>query len=759
VNADQVVEQLLDDPNFAACVTAYRLLPAREADYRNFPPSIDPRLVNSLRQRGIHRLFSHQAEAIDHALAGHNVAVVTPTASGKTLCYNVPVVTSIVRDPSARALYLFPTKALSQDQLAELHSLVEALEIDLKAFTYDGDTPAEARRAVRQAGHIVVTNPDMLHTGILPHHTRWVRLFENLKFVVIDELHTYRGVFGSHVANVIRRLKRICEFYGADPQFICCSATIANPGDLAADLIEQDVKLVDRNGAPAGPKHVILYNPPVVDRSLGIRKSSILASRSIAGNFVGNGIQTIVFGRSRTTVEILLTYLRADAPVGHARDSIRGYRGGYLPEERRSIERGLRDGSVRAVVSTNALELGIDIGGLDACVLTGYPGTIASAWQQIGRAGRTAASSVAVMVGSSSPMDQYVITHSEFIFEKSPETALINANNLHILMSQIKCASFELPFRDSEQFGQADSTQSFLAYLSESGLLHHVDGSWHWMSDSFPAEEISLRSAMSDNVVIVDQELPARVIGEIDRTSAPVMVHEEAIYLHGGVQYQVEKLDLEEKKAFVRRVDVDYYTDAELAVRVAVLEVMSSEGRGRAHGEVAVTYLPTIFKKIKFDTHENIGWGRIHLPEDTMHTRAYWLWFSRSIADNLPSAELETGLSGLAAVLGNLAPLYLMCDPRDLRVFSELRAPFTEAPTIFLYDSIPGGIGFSSRLYEMHDTLLRGAAELVVTCPCDFGCPSCVGPRYEGGPSAKLLTLRMVDVLMTQRPQVKTALP
>ena len=458
-------------------------------------------------------------------------------------------------------------------------------------------------------------------------------------------------------------------------------------------------------------------------------------------------------------MEILLTYLRADAVSGHARESIRGYRGGYLPEERRAIERGLRDGTVRAVVSTNALELGIDIGGLDACVLTGYPGTIASAWQQIGRAGRTAASSVAVMVGSSSPLDQYVITHEDFIFERSPETALINANNLHILMSQIKCAAFELPFRDDEQFGHADSTQSFLEYLSEAGLLHHVDGNWHWMSDSFPAEEISLRSAMSDNVVIVEQDLPARVIGEIDRTSAPVMVHEEAIYLHGGVQYQVEKLDLEEKKAFVRRVDVDYYTDAELAVRVAVLETMGTEDRGRAHGEVAVTYLPTIFKKIKFDTHENVGWGRIHLTEDTMHTRAYWLWFVPSMTDNLPSAELETGLSGLAAVLGNLAPLYLMCDPRDLRVFAEVRAPFTQAPTIFLYDSIPGGIGFSTRLYEMHDTLLKGAGELIVTCPCQAGCPSCVGPHYEGGLSAKLLTLRMIDLLMHHNAPLASSMP
>jgi DEAD/DEAH box helicase domain-containing protein len=758
MNADQIVQQLMDDPDFASCVTAYRELPARPGEYEDFPVGLDERLAVALRARGIHRLYAHQAEAIALALDGKNVCIVTPTASGKTLCYNIPVISSIMADPNARALYLFPTKALAQDQLAELHSLVDTLDVDLKTFTYDGDTPADARRAVRQAGHIVVTNPDMLHTAIMPHHTRWVRLFENLRYVVIDELHSYRGVFGSNVANVIRRLRRICRFYGSDPQFICCSATIANPAELASHLIEAPIELVDRNGAPSGPKHVILYNPPVVDSRLGIRRSSILASRRIAGQFVRNGVQTIVFGRSRSTVELLLTYLRADSPLAQ-RDSIRGYRGGYLPHERRAIERGLRDGSVRAVVSTNALELGIDIGGLEASVLTGYPGTIASAWQQVGRAGRTAASSVAVVVASSSPLDQYVITHPEYVFEASPESGLINADNLHILLSQIKCAAFELPFKDDEVFGRSEMTSSFLQYLSEAGLVHHAGDSWHWMSDSFPAEEVSLRSASTDNVVIIDQQLPPQVIGEMDRTSAPVMIHEEAIYLHGGVQYQVERLDLEEKKAYVRKVDVDYYTDAELAVRIGVMEVEGQDERNRAHGEIAVTYLPTIFKKIKFDTHENVGWGKIHLTEDTMHTRSYWLWLPRAVTDMLPSAEVETGLTSLGHVLANLAPLYLMCDPRDIRMSAQIKAPFTEAATIFLYDAIPGGVGFSQRLYEMQDTLLRGAGELVSGCPCTHGCPSCVGPQFEGGPSAKLQALRMIDILLTAKTAPLQATP
>lgn len=751
MNAEQVVQQLMNDPDFAACVTEYREIPARVGEYAEFPPALDSKLVASLQKRGVNRLYSHQAEAIGHSLDGKNVCVVTPTASGKTYCYNVPVISAILENPDARALYLFPTKALAQDQLAELHALIDSLDADIKTFTYDGDTPADARRAVRQAGHIVVTNPDMLHTAILPHHTRWVRLFENLKYVVIDELHTYRGVFGSNVANVIRRLQRICRFYGSDPLFICCSATIANPAELAHELIGAPIELVNRNGAPSGPKHVILYNPPVIDRRLGIRRGSILASRHIAHQFIGSGVQTIVFGRSRTTVEVLLTYLKSDSPPSR-RDAIRGYRGGYLPHERRAIERGLRDGSVQAVVSTNALELGIDIGGLEASVLTGYPGTIASAWQQVGRAGRTSASSVAVVVAASSALDQYVITHPQYMFDASPESGLINAENLQIFLSHIKCAAFELPFKDGDAFGSGGSTDSFLAYLAEAGLVHHAGGAWHWMSDSFPAEEISLRSASTDNVVIIDRDQPNRVIGEIDRTSAPVMVHEEAIYLHGGVQYQVEVLDLDEKKAYVRKVDVDHYTDAELAVRIGVMDIEARDERNRAHGEIALTYLPTIFKKIKFDTHENVGWGKIHLAEDTMHTRAYWLWLARSTTDMLPSAEVQTGLVGLGNVLVNLAPLYLMCDPRDVGMSAQIKAPLTEAPTIFLYDSIPGGVGFSRRLYEMHDTLLRGAGELVSGCPCISGCPSCVGPQFGEGPNAKFQVLRMVDILMTQKP-------
>jgi len=720
-------------------------VPGGPGRFQPFPSSIDPRLAGALQSRGIEQLYSHQAQGIEAALRGDNTVVVTPTASGKTLCYNIPVLQSILVDPEARALYLFPTKALSQDQLAELHGLVDALALDIKTFTYDGDTPQTARRAIRSAGHIVVTNPDMLHAGVLPHHTRWVRLFENLRYVVIDELHTYRGIFGSHVANVIRRLKRIAAFYGSDPIFICCSATIANPAELAARIIGDDVTLIDDNGAPSGRKHIILYNPPVVNRQLGLRSSSRTVACGLAADLVRNGVQTILFARTRTAVEIMLGYLR-DA-VGHQhRSAVRGYRGGYLPLERRNIERGLRDGQVRAVVCTNALELGIDIGALDASVLTGFPGAIASARQQMGRAGRRAGTSVAVLVASSSPLDQFLVQHPEYLFDRSPEMGLVDPDNLIILVGHVKCAAFELPFQDGEQFG-IDATDEILAFLEKNEVVQRVDGVWHWMSDSFPAQEISLRSVAAENVVIIDQGPPARVVGEIDRVSAPTMVHEEAIYIHEGQQYQVERLDLDEKKAFIRAVDVDYYTDAELAVRVKVLEAFRQESE-RYYGEVEVTYLPTIFKKIKLHTHENVGWGKIHLAEDVFHTTSYWIALNEEITGAVSRSALETGLVGLAHILGNVAPVFLMCDPADIAVWPEIKSPSTNFPTIFMYDRVPGGVGFSERLFQLHRRLLADSGKLVAGCGCEFGCPSCIGPREDTQVNAKLAVLHLIGALL-----------
>jgi DEAD/DEAH box helicase domain-containing protein len=748
MNLSQVLTQMQATPDLRDHVTAWKITSPQPGSFADFPANVDPRVIRVLRERGIERLFSHQAQAIETVLRGENVVVVTPTASGKTLCYNVPVLSSLLEDPQSRALYLFPTKALSQDQLDEFHGLVTALGVDIKTYTYDGDTPVNARKAVRAAGHVVITNPDMLHTGILPHHTKWVKLFENLKYVVIDEVHQYRGVFGSHLANVIRRLKRICAWYGTKPIFIMSSATIANPQELARKLTEEEVRLVDNDGSPKGEKHLIFYNPPVVNKELGIRRSSIHESRALARNFLLNDIQTIIFARARKTVEILLSYLREDLKSRRQGEKrVRGYRGGYLPKERREIERGLREGDVRGVVATNALELGIDIGALDACVITGYPGTITSTWQQAGRAGRRADVSCAVLVGSSAPLDQYIITHPEYFFSRPPEHALVNPNNLLILLSHIKCAAFELPFREGERYGD-QSIDQILLFLEEQGILHKSGDTYHWSADTYPAEEISLRTAARDNFVIVDTtSAEPRVIGEVDSFSAPTMVHEDAIYIHQGEQYQVDSLDWEGKKAYITHVDVDYYTQASLAVEVRVLDQFEGqrlERCNKAHGEILVSALATIYKKIKMWSHENVGWGDVRLPEQEMQTTAYWLSFPESATFSFRASDLETALVGLSNVLANIAPLFLMCDPGDVGVKPEVRSPHTGEATIFLYDRVPAGIGFAEKLYRLHDQLLDAAEQLVKDCSCATGCPSCVGPEDEIGAQGKRNVLRLL---------------
>lgn len=753
MNLRQMLDYIKTSEKMMRNITSWVEQPAREAVYDDFPDFIDARIREALEKRGVSRLYSHQASAIRVINAGENVVVVTPTASGKTMCYNIPVLNAILKDEESRALLLFPTKALSQDQTSELHELIMEAGVDVKTYTYDGDTPQSARKAIRQAGHIVVTNPDMLHSGILPHHTKWTKLFENLKFIVIDEVHHYRGVFGSHLTNIIRRLRRICDFYGSKPQFICCSATIANPRELASRITESEVTLIDNNGAPSCEKNIIFYNPPLVNRELGIRRSSMLEAEAIARALIKNGIQTILFTRSRLNVEVLVTYLKGmfhGSREGEKR--VRGYRGGYLPNLRREIEKGLRDGSITGVVSTNALELGIDIGALEACITCGYPGSIASTWQQAGRAGRRSGVSAAFLVASSSPLDQYIINNPDYFFGKSPENGLINPDNLFILYSHMKCAAFELPFEDGEKFG-VETTSEILSFMEEAKLLRHVGNRWHWMSDVFPADEVSLRSASNENFIIIDISDPRRqVIGETDRFSAPMLLHEEAIYMHEGVQYQVEKLDFDDKKAYVRRVDVDYYTDANLAVDLKVLDVFVEECERPVHrssGEVSVSSLVTMFKKIKLHTHENIGSGPVNLPELEMHTTAYWVSMPEEISDT-SQTDLQNGLLGISNVLANVAPIYLMCDPMDIRVVHQIRSTFTQRPTVYIYDSYPGGVGFSNKLYELHDELYKTALELVGRCGCESGCPSCVGPlnEFTGTGNPKELAVKLLQMII-----------
>jgi DEAD/DEAH box helicase domain-containing protein len=762
-------------------VTAVRRLPAVPAHLVPFPEALDARLGQALESRGIAQLFAHQAESIDHALAGRHVVVITPTASGKTLCYNAPVLHSILQDPSSRALYLFPTKALAQDQLAELQGLCEMLAATaaepIGVFTYDGDTPQDARRTIRSRAHLVLSNPDMLHSGILPHHPRWAKLFENLRYVVIDELHAYRGVFGSHVCNVLRRLRRICRHYGSSPVFLCSSATIANPRELAERLTEQPFELVDRSGAPRGEKFFVFVNPPVVNHQLGIRRSYLSETRRVAAEFLKRNLQLIVFAQSRLATEILTTYLKDDfdgVPGGPER--VRGYRGGYLPNRRREIEKGLRDGHVRAVVSTNALELGIDIGALDVSVMAGYPGTVAATWQRAGRAGRRTRSSAAVLVATSAPLDQFIVRNPSYFFDASPERALIDPDNLHILVDHIKCAAFELPFTQRDRFGRHD-LQEVLSILAEQGLLHRAsagpsaggedESQWTWTSESYPADAVSLRSVSSDNFVVVDTTSEPCVIGETDFTSGPSTLHPRAIYIVEGRLFQVEKLDFEGRKAFVRAIDCDYYTDAITYTRVTILDTFENAAVGPSHGEVHVVSRVVGFKKIKFYTNENVGSGELDLPEQQMHTTSYWLTLPASLMALLPYApdDRRDGVVGLAFAIRQIAQLLLMCDRHDIgisidtveQVSLAVAAEAGSAPALdgntrlFIYDNYPGGIGFSQPLHRMHRELLEGTRRLIAECGCENGCPGCVGPIGNTGPLAKTAALGILDLLLRDR--------
>jgi DEAD/DEAH box helicase domain-containing protein len=733
--------------DFQGDITLDHVIPEAAPRFVPLPTGLRPELVAALARRGVERLYSHQAEAYDAIRQGRHLVVVTPTASGKTLCYNLPVLQRLLEKPERRALYLYPTKALAQDQLAELSALKHGLPIELRVDTYDGDTPPGRRTAIRDGGHVVMTNPDMLHSGLLPHHTRWRRLFSSLDFVVVDELHTYRGLFGSQVANVIRRLKRICAFYGSRPQFICASATIANPLQLAQRLLEEeDVALVDRSGAPRGERRLVFYNPPLVNREMGVRRSSMLEARRIAAPWIHSGVQTIVFCRSRLQVEVMLSYLRQDlAPRLDAHQRVRGYRAGYLPLHRREIEAGLRSGEITGVVSTNALELGIDIGSLQAAVLVGYPGTIASTWQQLGRAGRRSGS-VGVFVASSSPLDQFIVRHPEYFLSADPEEGLIDPDNLLLLAGHLQAGLFELPFEEQERLGRAD-VRELLEVFEEDGSATRSAGRWFWSRQAFPAEEVHLRRILADNVVIIDTSHPRpQVIGEMDQFTAPVLLHEEAVYLHEGAQYHVDRLDWDEKKAYLHPVEVDYYTDALASVTVQVLDTFGGpegDAVSRSHGEVKITSLASMFKKIRFHTHENIGAGPIHLPEQTLHTTGYWLTIDEALWRSLGRETLEAGLQGMAHALRHVASLRLMCDPRDLGSVAEVRSVTTQLPTVTVYEVYPGGVGFSARMYELHRELLDDAADLVRDCPCLAGCPSCVGPLHlvEGAKEACLRLL------------------
>ncbi|MCB0078071.1 MAG: DEAD/DEAH box helicase [Anaerolineales bacterium] len=805
-----ILAQVQRDPMLARNVVHWRSIAARAADYVDVPAALDPRLHAALRRRGIAQLYRHQAEAIEAVLNGETVVVVTPTASGKTLSYNLPVLHTLLNDPSARALYLFPTKALAQDQRHELAQWLPLLEPAIPLGVYDGDTPQSARRGLRASTRLLISNPDMLHTGILPHHTQWLSLWSNLRYIVIDEVHHYRGLFGSHFANLLRRVRRIARFYGSDPQIIAASATIANPGELVDALTDAELPttVIDRNGAPSAEKQFLFWNPPPFDEQLNLRPSALLEARRIASLFLEADVQSILFTRSRLSTELLLRYLQAAAQqLALPEGAVASYRGGYLPTERRQIEQGLRDGSIRAVVTTNALELGIDIGQLDACLMVGYPGTIASTWQQAGRAGRRSGENLAILLATADPLDQFMVSHPDWFFAASPEHARINADNLQILVEHLKCACFELPFAEEESFGSLpqEITRTILAYLEEAGLVHSAAGSFYWTAQEYPAEAVSLRHAGS--TLLITEQPGGITIGEVDRWSVHQMCFPGAIYMHSGRQFLVDGIDWAGERVDARSVEVDYYTRVMTKRTVAVERTVATEPTvGRSWGEVLVTSTTTGYKKIKLGTHETLSEHPLELPESTLQTTAWWVTFpvevprghdygpnwrqQRDLArqregfrcadcriaeadlgreldihhlipfrefgyvaglndgylaanelSNLLAlcptchkrrepfhrSETAIGLQGVAHALQNIAPLFLLCDSRDLGSSSDVYG--AGGPTIYLYDTVSGGIGFAEQLYRSHPILLDTVAQLIRDCGCADGCPACIGPE------------------------------
>lgn len=744
---------------YGARITGEIVQPAREGRFQELPAELHPKLAQVLGQEGKTRLYSHQAEAWNYIRSQKHTVIVTPTASGKSLCFNLPVVHAALTE-QAKALYLFPTKALAQDQVAALNEWNHMGSLGVRAFTFDGDTPSDARKAVRTRGDIVVTNPDMMHRAILPHHTKWAQFFETLKYVVVDEMHTYRGVFGSHVANLFRRFWRICEFYGANPTFVFCSATLANPRELAEQLLGKPVALVDRSGAPSGEKTLMLWNPPVVNPDLGIRASARSQSTRIAKESVSGGLKSIVFAQTRLMVEVITKYLKDTFDHDPRKPPrVRAYRGGYLPTQRRAAEKDLRAGQVDCVVSTSALELGVDIGSLDVCILNGYPGTIAATWQRLGRAGRRNRPSLGVLVANSLALDQYVIRNPEFFADATPEHARIAPDQLLILLEHVRCAAFELPFQNPVEFGRQD-IKELLEYLEEEGVLHHDGLQWHWMEDSYPAGQVNLRSIANGNFVVVDRTDGAqKIIAEVDFSSAPLTLYEGAIYMIESTPWQVEKLDWIGRKAYVKRTTVDYYTDAIDYTKLKILERFDARTSGATRcdsGEVHVVRRITGYKKIRYYTHENIGYGPIELPDQEIHTTSVWWHVASDALEQLFDSKEQAldGFLGAAYAMHAVACLRMMCEPRDLgkavgnadgqwfaTVDEKGRGTFRNGnneptepsataftPTVFLYDNYPGGVGISDPLFEHESAITRGAAALISRCECDLGCPACIGP-------------------------------
>jgi DEAD/DEAH box helicase domain-containing protein len=729
------LDQLRVDPAYRGQIAHVRSYPARPPRFASLDPPLAQPLGEVLAHLGIEHLYTHQVAAIDAARRGEDIVVVTSTASGKTLSYNLPVLEEILTVPQARALYLFPTKALAQDQLKSLRRLADAdltLSQAARSGVYDGDTPQSARRTLRDQANLILTNPDMLHSGILPYHTRWARFFANLRTVVVDEIHTYRGVFGSHVANVLRRLNRVCDHYGSAPRYSCSSATIANPGEFAARLTGRPVTLVDDDGSPKGERWFVLWNPPLRDQAMMERASSNVEAERLMVHLIRSGVQTIAFGRARIVAELLYRYvsdqLRLDASRLAA--AVRPYRGGYLPAERREIERLLFSGQLMGVTSTNALELGIDIGGLDAAIIVGFPGTVASTWQQAGRAGRGTTPALVFFIAYNEPVDQFIIRRPEYILDRSPESAIIDPENPYILASQLGCAAAELPLRAEDRRYFGERVADVAAALAEEGLLKALGPAFYWAQGHQPSHRVGLRIASDSTVTILDTTGENRVLAQVDRISAPELVYPEAVYLHEGQTYVVERLDLEQKIASVRREDVDYYTQAILE---SVIQIDREEQRREwgfaslRYGEVTVTWATVAFKKIQFYSTDSLGWGAVDLPSQRLKTMGTWLVTGADLLREMRGRGLNPveALVGIRNAAVHMLPLLAMCDKMDIGGMVDSANLGT--PALFLYDRYPGGVGFAECGFHRVRTLLESCLRLIEECDCRAGCPSCVG--------------------------------
>jgi len=739
-NLEKFLEEIRHNRDYRDQIVHVESIPAREAQYDTPKEPLEPMVEQALRAQGVERLYSHQVTAINAIREGKHVVVVTSTASGKTLCYNIPILEEVVRDPGTRVLYLYPTKALAQDQLKKLIRYKEINPLfPYESGTYDGDTPTSTRKKLRDSGNLILSNPDMLHSGILPNHTRWSDFFANLKFIVIDEIHAYRGIFGSNVANVIRRLNRICAHYGASPQFVCCSATIGNPKELAERISGHEMLLVDNDGSPRGPKKFALWNPPFIDDGKTERRSPNAEARRLMVNLIKGGmdgtggVQTITFVRARVLAEVLYRYCQEDLRKVSPRlaNSIRAYRGGYLPESRREIEQKLFSGELMGVISTNALELGIDIGSLDACIIVGYPGTVASMWQQAGRAGRGSDEALAILIAYNNPIDQYLMKHPKYIFDQSAENVVIDPQNPYIMVGHLRCAANELPMtiEDEQMFGEM--SPAILDILQDNGQVRLVGNEWLWVGTGYPAADFGLRDMAENNYTIVDTTgNENKVIGMLDEYSAFMTLHDQAMYMHEAETYFVKELNLNQKIAYVEKANPDYYTQAVTETNIRVDETETEKPlmqSGAYFGMVTVTSITIMFRKIKFYSLDSIGFGNLDLPPQELNTSAFWITpppaVLKRVRDHgrIPSE----GMMGIGNALTGVIPLYVICDYTDIGPVVDSSNMGT--PTIFIYDKYQGGLGFAEKSYELLDQIMERCLELISECPCEDGCPSCVG--------------------------------